>query len=63
MTKKVKFTLSIGYYGANHEETFSFKELGITDDMTQEEIEEFLTKEHIEWRYNYLDGGWSIEED
>ncbi|WP_099301880.1 DUF7167 family protein [Bacillus sp. Marseille-P3800] len=62
MFKQARFTFSVGYHGVKHEKTFSFEELGITKDMTQEQIEEILTKEYYEWRNDYLNGGWSIEE-
>lgn len=47
---KVKFTLSIGYPGADHAEVVDCE-----DDATDRELEEAW----LEWTYNYIDGGWS----
>lgn len=47
--RRVKFTLSIGYPGADHEEIVEFD-----DDTTDEQIEEA----YEDWRNNYLDGSW-----
>lgn len=49
--KRVKFSLSIGYANASHEEVFEFE-----DDATEKDIEE----DYICWRDNYLDGGWWV---
>ena len=38
---KVRFTLSTGYAGAKHDETFTLNELGY-DPETDKEVEEFL---------------------
>jgi len=54
---KIKFTLSTGFVGAEHEETV---ELEFKDDMTEEEIEEILEKHWEDWIWNYIDGGWKI---
>lgn len=59
---KVQFTLSIGYAGANHEDEFTLDELGY-DPKTDTDLEKFLEQEYIEWRGNFLDGGWRLKED
>lgn len=46
---KVKFTLSIGFPGAKHEEIVEMEEY-----CTDEDIEEC----YQEWCNQYLDGGW-----
>lgn len=50
----VKFTVSIGFVGARHTELFEFD-----DDTPEEEIEEM----YLDWRNNYLDGGWYVLEE
>lgn len=47
--KKYEFTLSIGFAGGKRREVLEFD-----DDVTEEELEE----SYIDWRNNYLDGGW-----
>lgn len=45
---KYRFTLSIGFVGAQREEI-----VDIDDDATEEEV----TAEWTEWAWNYIDGG------
>ncbi|MEH6978336.1 MULTISPECIES: DUF7167 family protein [Bacillus] len=59
---KVRFTLSIGYVGAKHDETFTLNELGYYPE-TDKDVEDFLEQKWKEWSANYIDGGWSFEED
>jgi hypothetical protein len=51
--KKVEFTLSIGFVGGVHRSTVEFD-----NDATDEEIEET----YLDWRSNYLVGGWNVVE-
>lgn len=51
---KVKFTLGIGYSGANREE-----EVELPDDWTEEQIHEEL----LLWSDDYIDVGFDILED
>lgn len=51
-----KFTLSIGYAVGNRQEFFTAEELGITEDMSEEEIESVLDEEWRDWSNNYVDG-------
>ena len=57
---EVTFKLSIGYAGAEHEETFTLGELNI--DPENEDVEKRLDEEWSIWINNYLDGGWEIQE-
>ncbi|WJE51131.1 hypothetical protein QRE66_17670 [Bacillus cereus] len=59
---KVRFTLSIGYAGAKHDETFTLNEFRY-DPKTDKNVEYFLEEQWKEWSANYIDGGWSFEED
>ena len=47
--KRYEFTLSIGFAGAVRREVFEYE-----DDVTEDDLE----VDYIEWRNNYLDGGW-----
>lgn len=58
---KVYFTLHIGYSGADRKEEFTLEELGY-DPEHDTDLDEFLEEQYLEWRMNYLDGGWSIEQ-
>lgn len=46
---KVKFSLSIGLSGAEHTSIEEYPD-GTTD--------EYIEQDYIDWRNNYLDGGW-----
>jgi hypothetical protein len=59
---KVVFTLSIGYHGADHKETFTLDELGY-DKEIDTNLEEFLDECWTDWSNNHIDGGFHIEED
>lgn len=70
MSKKVTFVLSTGFAGSKEWETFTFKQLGINNDMTQEEIEAIIEQEYEEWaashmyeglKVNPATSGWVIE--
>lgn len=67
MGKKVTFTLSIGYYGANQRDTFDIEDefnfIEGVDYETEEELEELLEEEWKEWSRNYIDGGFHLEEE
>lgn len=58
---KVTFTLSIGFPGARREETFSLKDLGYSP-QTDTDIDKFLEDQWNEWKDEFVDGGWEIEE-
>jgi hypothetical protein len=62
INKKVYFTLSIGYSGANHEDEFTLEELGY-DPKVDKDLEAFLEKEWKEWSANFIDGGWSFNKE
>lgn len=51
---KVKFTLGIGYSGANREE-----EVDLPDDLTEDQIHQEL----LAWSDDYIDVGFDIIED
>ena len=57
---KVYFSIGIGY-GESHKDEFTLEELGYVS-TRHTDLEKFLEQEWIEWRANYLDGGWSFEE-
>lgn len=57
---KVYFSLSIGYPGADHNDEFTLEELGY-DPEKHTDIEAFLETEYIDWRGNFLDGGWRFK--
>ncbi|MCC2453313.1 DUF7167 family protein [Bacillus cereus] len=59
---KVYFTLGIGYHGANHKDEFTLDQLGY-DPKIDKDLEAFLEQEWKEWSANYIDGGWSFEEE
>jgi hypothetical protein len=63
MSRKVKFTLSIGLANAERSETFTFEQLGISEDdyETEEELEEILNEEWAMWSNEYIDGGVEID--
>jgi len=52
-----KFTLSIGYAVGNREAFFTAEELGITEDMSEAEIEATLDEAWQDWANNYIEGG------
>lgn len=56
---RVKFDLSTGYCGADHEDIVEYDIEG----MTQEEIEGMLEEDWKEWMWGYVDGGWNIQEE
>lgn len=56
---KVVFTLSIGYQGAYHKETFTLDELGY-DSSVDTDLEKFLEESWKDWSTNYIDGGFRI---
>ncbi|PFK62352.1 hypothetical protein COJ09_06875 [Bacillus thuringiensis] len=60
--KKVRFTLSIGYAGAKHDETFTLDELGY-DPKVDKDVEKFLEEQWREWSNNYIDGSWSFAQE
>lgn len=60
--RKVKFTLSIGYHGANHEDEFTLGELGY-DPEYDLDLEKFLDEQWREWSGNYIDGSFRLEEE
>lgn len=47
--RKIVFSLSIGYSGCVRKEVVEYYH-----DATDEEIEQ----DYLDWRNNYLDGGW-----
>lgn len=53
---KVKFTLGIGFVGAEHEEVQDFPEC---DDMNITERQKYLDGCWLDWAWNYIDGGWN----
>jgi len=61
-----KFTLGIGYPGAEHEEIITVEEMGYTDGewnaLTENEREEDLLENWKDWSNNYIDGGWELNE-
>lgn len=57
---KVKFTLSIGYHGANQKDEFTLDELGY-DPEFDKDLEKFLEEQWREWKNNYIDGSWILE--
>ncbi len=52
--KRVRYTLSIGFVGAEHRDVFDWP-----DEATDEEINE----DYQQWCQNYMDGGWYVLED
>ena len=58
---KVYFTFGIGYHGANYEDEFTLEDLGYNPEIDKD-VDVFLNQEWIEWRNEYIDGGWSFEE-
>lgn len=59
-TVKARFTLSIGFVGAVHEEIV---EIQVAEDATKGEIEETVYEEWEKWSKNYIDGGAEIIEE
>lgn len=59
-TIKARFTLSIGFVGAKHEDIV---EIQVEEDATKEEIEEEINEEWERWAMNYIDGGAEIIEE
>ena len=55
MIKNYRFTLSIGFVGAKHDDEFPIE---FPDDATEDDIEEIVQEEWLEWSNNYIDGGW-----
>lgn len=51
--KYVKFTLSMGFVGAEREDIFPY-----TDDATEDDFE----SDWQEWAWEQLSGGWTISE-
>ena len=61
-----KFTLSIGYAGAEHEEEMTIEDMDYTEPewetLTEDEREEKLEEYWKDWSNNYIEGGWEIIE-
>ncbi|OBZ15861.1 hypothetical protein A8L34_27840 [Bacillus sp. FJAT-27264] len=57
---KVYFSLNIGFAGEGHEDEFTLEELGYNPE-NDTDMDKFLEEAYIEWRFNYLDGGWRFE--
>jgi hypothetical protein len=55
---RVKFTLGVGFPGAEHKDEINFE---FDEDATQEKIEEEIEECWKEWMWNYIDGGWEIQ--
>lgn len=58
---KVKFTLGIGYAGAEHEAEFTLEELGY-DPEVDTDIDKFLADAWAEWHWEHVESTWKIEE-
>lgn len=57
---KVTFTLNIGYQSEQKDE-FTLDELGY-DPEFDADLEKFLEEQWCEWKSNYIDGYWALEE-
>ena len=61
-----KFCLGIGISGAVHEDECTVEELGYSDEewskLSPEKQEEELETAYIEWRDNFIDGGWNLKD-
>ena len=63
MTKKVTFSVSTGYVGAERKETYSLEELGIDENLEGDELEKELEAEYEEWVWNNIESSYWITED
>ena len=59
MNKKVTFTLSIGFAGAEHKETLTLKELGV-EALENDALEKALNEAWQTWMWNHIDGGFIL---
>lgn len=60
---KLRFYLSIGYPGANHEETVDAEGYGITPEMQGEELEFAIEAAVRDWALNYVEWSASIVDE
>ena len=58
---KIRFTLSIGFAGADHAEELDVDDADVPSDPTEREA--YLTAEWKEWAWNYIDGGATVIDD
>lgn len=54
---KFKFTLSIGYAGADHRETYEIDDEDF-EGLSEAERDKVIEEHWQEWSQNYIDGGW-----
>lgn len=59
-----KFTVSIGFVGAEHEDTFTVEDMGYTEsewnELSEDERENILEETWKDFSSNYIDGYWEI---
>ena len=59
---KVYFILSSGYGGAEHKDEFEIT-IPNYENMTEEQIDQFLHQCWLDWANNYIDGSYKIIKD
>lgn len=62
----VNYRLGIGYPTAEHQESQKLGDIINPEDleeMTEEEVSEYLTEDQQQWANNYLDSGWYFEDE
>ncbi|MCM3632885.1 DUF7167 family protein [Paenibacillus camelliae] len=62
MSKQVTFFVSTGYVGSKREETLTFDELGIDENLEGEELEKELQEAFNEWVWENINAYYEVGE-
>jgi tripartite-type tricarboxylate transporter receptor subunit TctC len=64
---EVEFYAGLGYVSANRDNTETLEELGLTEEeleeMTDDEVEDYIHEQYETWLSNHLDAGWYFKEE
>ena len=59
--KKVLFSVSMNIQGALKKETFTFEQLGIDENISEDNLEETLQEKYNEWLWDHIYGGFEVK--
>ena len=62
MKKTITFSISTGYVGSKKEDTFTLEDLGIDENLNNEELEKEIDERFQEWVWDNIDASWSIDD-
>lgn len=57
----VTFSVSTKYPGSRVEEIFTLDQLGIDENLTDEELEKEVEETYQDWVWDNIDSSWSID--